>query len=340
MLFTGLFYEKLRCFNFVPRENEMVKARIADRTSIFVGAAFILLACIIGTGGILWRNFVEYTSASGTFPEVFSGIATLPPYSELTSPDDRDEVIFGFAIPRGDLVQFLEIMQPMLNQIVEKTGKSARIVIVSNEMEIASKVEKRLIDFGSLPAMDYIMLKKKHGIKAVLERFSTPPKRTIFLVRADDTATSLVETRGYRIAYRANDSLSGYLVPIKELKKLGIEHTDFYSQDFSSENFSDSVLGLQNDQYDCIILSSTFYHELPEETRKSMKIIHQTEPMPGGVYVTSNGYRLPYEQIITGNMMKLADTIEKNQMFAGMFMTRKPDEEAFKRLEQEYSDGL
>lgn len=312
---------------------------VADKTSIFVGVAFILIALIVGTGGVLWKNFIAYTSNSSNLPEVFEGITPQAPYNPTLDPDSRDEIIFAFSIPRGDLVQFLEIMQPRLDEIVEKTGKTARIVIASNELEIVNKVEKRLVDFGSLPSFDFIEFRKKRQIKAILERFSLPPKRSLFVVKADSHAQKITDLRGKRIAYRSNDSLSGFLVPLRELKKFEIDHATFFGQEFFSENYSDSILGLQNDHYDCIIISSNFFLEQPESVRKTMKVIHESDTLPGGVYITHSQHRNPYEQIITGNMMKLADKIDHKQTFAGMFTVKQPDESGFEMLEKEFASG-
>ena len=154
----------------------------ADKTSIFVGVAFLLIAGIIGTGGILWKNFVEYTGNAAGLPEVFSGIAPRAPYEASNDPESRREIIFTFVIPRGDLVQFIEVMQPKLDRIVEKTGKTARIDVSVNELEIINKLNRKLADYGSITAMAYINYRKNHQIRAVLERFFEPPKKVIFLV--------------------------------------------------------------------------------------------------------------------------------------------------------------
>ncbi|MBU1106944.1 MAG: phosphate/phosphite/phosphonate ABC transporter substrate-binding protein [Candidatus Riflebacteria bacterium] len=311
----------------------------ADKTSIFVGVAFILLASIIGTGGFLWKTFVEYTSNSSNLPDVFSGISAQAPYNSANDPDNRDEVVFSFTVPRGDLVKFLELMQPTLDEIVEKTGKAAKIDISTSEYELINKVEGRLVDFGSIDIMSYLAARKEKKIKAILERFSDPPKRTLFVVKADSPARTMADIKGYRIAYRGNDSLSGYQIPLKELAKLGYDHASFFKQEYYSENYSDSILGLQNDQYDCIILSSNFFLEQAESTRKSMRIIHESHEMPGGVYITSSKDRNPYEQIIVGNFMKKSGQQQNSEMFSGMFKTRRPNEQTYDMLEQEYLNG-
>ncbi len=317
----------------------MTSKSASDKTSIFVGVAFILLASIIGTGGILWKNFVEYTGNSSSLPDVFAGISDQPPYNPASDPDHREEIIFSFTIPRGDLVKFIEVMQPKLDEIVARTGKVAKIDVSTSEYEIADKVERRLVDFGSVSIMGYLTLRDKKKITAILERYSDPPKRTLFVVRATDKARSLADISGYRIAYRSNDSLTGHLIPLRELRLAEIDHSTYFSQEFYSENYSDSILGLLNEQYDCIVSSSNFFLEQPEEVREKMRIIHESHEMPGGVYLTSAKIRSPYEQIIVGNFMKLSDQINESEMFSGMFKTRKPDEQTYSMLVREYLNG-
>jgi len=311
----------------------------ADKTSIFVGVAFLLIAGIIGTGGILWKNFVEYTGNAAGLPEVFSGIASRAPYEAANDPESRREIIFTFVIPRGDLVQFIEVMQPKLDRIVEKTGKTARIDVSMNELEIINKLNRKLADYGSITAMAYINYRKDHQIRAVLERFFEPPKKVIFLVRNNDPANTLEDLRGYRIAYRGGDQLSGYLIPVREVEKKGFAHSTFFKQEYFSENFSDSILGLQNEQYDCIILTSNFFLEQPESVRNTMKIVHESQPVPGGLYIVNSDYRSPFEQTVVGNFMKLGSKMQSSEMFSGMFTTRQPDEKLFDQLEEDLANA-
>ncbi len=318
-----------------------MSGRIApDKTSIFVGVAFLLIAGIVCTIGILWKNFVEYTGNTENLPEVFSGIAANAPYAVDSDPESRREIIFTFTLPRGDLVQFIEMMQPKLDRIVEKTGKTAKIDVAVNEQELVSKLTRGLADFGSLNIMNYLNLRRKFPIKAVMERYFAPPKRSLFVVKKDDQAHSLEDLRGYRVAYQISDRLPGYLVPLKELEKKGISHSDFFRQELFSENYSDSILGLQNEQYDCIVITSNFYLELPEEVRNATRIIHESHPLPGGVYVVSTSTRNPDEQTVVGNFIKFGAQLDKSEAFVGMFTTRQPDESLLDMLAKEYLSDL
>ncbi|MDD3148627.1 MAG: PhnD/SsuA/transferrin family substrate-binding protein, partial [Candidatus Riflebacteria bacterium] len=134
----------------------------------------------------------------------------------------------------------------------------------------------------------------------------------------------------------STDQLPGMLTPLKELEKRSISHSDFFRQEFYSDNYSDSILGLQNDQFDCIVLTSNFFLEQSKETRDGMKIIHESPPLPGGVYIISTSRPNPFVQTIVGNLMKFGAQQQASEAFSGMFTTRQPDEAVFDSLEKEF----
>jgi hypothetical protein len=48
---------------------------------------------------------------------------------------------------------------------------------------------------------------------------------------------------------------------------------------------------------------------------------------------------MSFEQIITGNFMKLAETISANEMFSGMFKVKYPDLSSYQSLAKEFGHG-
>lgn len=307
----------------------------SDKNSMFVGVIFILVASIIGTSGILWRNFIEYTSRVSDLPDVFAGVTNQAPFLYNKAADDNPEIIFTFTIPRGDLVQFIELVQPTLDRIVSPTGRKARIDISSNELEVINKIERQIADFGSISTTGYATHKSHHSIRAVLERFSDPPKRPLFIVRSHDSAGNLDDLSNYRIAIKTTDSLIGYQLPLRKLKGDSFRPEHFFRQEFYSENYSDMILGLHNHNYDCIILASNYFFEQPESVRATMKVVFEGDPLPGGVYIANSTSKMPFEQIIAGNFMKVSAEIDTNAMFAGMFRVRAPNDQQFEKLEME-----
>ncbi|GAB4279449.1 MAG: hypothetical protein Kow0029_23330 [Candidatus Rifleibacteriota bacterium] len=317
----------------------MNRKSVSEKNSIFLGLIFILVAAITFGVGIIWKSFVEYTGNAEELPDVFSGITTQPPFIPTSGPHDRDQVIFTFTIPRGDLVQFLEMVQPKLDKIVAKTGKQAVIDISADEVEVINKIEHDQADFGSLSTMGFVNFMDSRNIRAVMERYSDPPKKSLFIVRKDDNIRSIADLHGKRIAFKNKYSLPGYLLPLNELKSSGFDPHDFFQQESFSENYSNSMLGLLNGEYDCIVVSSNFLMEVPMSQREQIKVIHESKDLPGGVYIARKDRKMSFEQIITGNFMKLSDTISPNEKFAGMFKVRHPDLESYRLLAEEYRHG-
>lgn len=317
----------------------MNKKSVAEKNSIFLGVIFILIAGIVFSAGMLWKSFIEYTGNSSELPEVFSGITQQPPFSATNNPNEREEIIFTFTIPRGDLVQFLEMVQPKLDEIVAKTGKQAVIDISTDEVEVINKVERDQADFGSLSTMGYVNFMGSRNIRAVMQRFSDPPKRSIFVVRKDDNIRTIADLQDKRIAFKSKYSLPGYLLPLHELKASGFQAAGFFQQESFSENYSNSLIGLLNNEYDCIVIASNFLMEAQESQKDKIKVIYESKPLPGGAYIARKDRKMPFEQIVAGNMMKLSDTISSNEMFAGMFKVKHPDDETYKALAEEFGNG-
>ncbi len=312
---------------------------MSEKNSIFFGVMFILIAGITLVAGVLWKSFVEYTGNASGLPEVYSGITSQPPFNPSTLAHERDSLIFTFVVPRGDMVQFMEMVQPRLDKIVEKTGKEAVIDISTDEVEIINKIERDQADFGSLSTMGFVNFMNNKNIRAVLERYSDPPKRSIFVVRKDDQISSLGDLKDKRIAFKSKYSLPGYLLPLSEMQKAGFDPANFFEQEVFAENYSNSILGLLNHEFDCVLIASNYLSEIEESVQDKIKIIHQSKPLPGGVYIMRKDRRLPCEQIVTGNFMKLSDSIAADEMFAGMFKVRSPNEEAYRSIAREFGHG-
>ncbi len=311
----------------------------SDKNSLFFGLIFLLLSGIVCSGGILWKNFVEFTSSASGLNGVFAGVSDQPAFTISTTERSSDEIVFSFSVPRGELVRFLDIVKPKLDQIVERTGKTAVIDISQNEMEVISKIERKAVDFGSISALNFAEAKDRKHVKAVLERYSIPPKCALFIVKDEDPAKSILDLKGYRIAYKNDSSLPGYLFPVYELKKAGINPTNFFDQESFTDNYSNSILGLKNNEFDCIVVSSNFYVEQPDSAKKGLKTIYESKPLPGGVYITNSDREISYETMIVEGFKKVSETIDISEMFSGMFKVKEPDLEAYEAIAQEFGNG-
>jgi phosphonate transport system substrate-binding protein len=298
----------------------------------------VLLACIVLSAGILWKGFVEYHSNVAGLPDAFSGITRQPPFKPEGVAYEKDEIVFTFTIPRGDLVRFFEMVQPRLDSVVNKISKRAVIDISNDETEIIKKIERGQADFGSLSTMGFVNFMSSKEIRPVLQRYSRPPKSSLFIVRRNENIRSVADLKNKRIAFKDKYSLPGYLLPLAEIKNQGFEIDDFFAHEYFTGNYSNSMLGLLNNEFDVIVVASNFLFEVSEEKRKKIKVIHESREIPGGVYIVKKNRKIPFEQIITDNFMKLSDQISSNEVFSGMFKVKKPDLKAYKKLAREFGN--
>lgn len=304
-----------------------------DRDSLFFGVVFILIAGIVGIGGVLWKNFVEYTSNPSSRSEVLSDISVAPPFSG--NPDRSDKIVFTFTVPNGDLVKFLEMVQPKLDRIIARTGKKALIDISKNELEVVNRVESDFADYGSLSALGYSHFCKSRKIKAILERFSEPPKCSLIIVRKKDPAREINDLKGYRMAYKHVYSLSGFILPEKMLKKRNINPNTFFKTRQFTDNYSNSLLGLQNKEFDCAAVSSNFFAEQSQDLQNQFKILYKSDPVPGGIYIVKSDKNKSYEKIVLKNFLDYSSQFKGTGPFSGLFKVMKPRIELLENLGNE-----
>lgn len=307
-----------------------------DRSSLFFGVIFLLIAGIVGLGGVLWKNFVEYTSNVSSLPEVMEGVSDTAPFIHDNVP--QDELVFSFTVPHGDLVKFLEMVQPKLDEIVKGTDQIAVIDIAKSELEVVNRIENDFADFGSISALGYAHFSKERKIRAIFERFSMPPKCSLIIVRKNDAAKTIDDLFGYHIAYKHVYSASGYIEPEKMLKDRGIDSNVFFKQRSFTENFSNSLLGLQNNEFDCAAVSSTFFGEQPKDFQEQFRTIYKSEPIPGGVYIMKSGNHSATEKIVISNFLKFSKNFKGTKAFAGMFRVQRSHVPASKVLNSEQNN--
>jgi len=72
----------------------------------------------------------------------------------------------------------------------------------------------------------------------------------VMYTRADSGITSLEEMEGHSLAWADPNSTSGYLVPLSELREMGIDPESFFSQTGFGGGHEQAVVAVLNGQYD------------------------------------------------------------------------------------------
>ncbi len=311
----------------------------SKKHSIFSGIILLLLAGILGVGGVLLNSFIDFTEPEENCPEIFGSLSDQV-VAKPSPIDQRERTLrFAFTVPRGELVKFLEIVGPRITELAARVKKVGRIDIAHDYIDVVKRVENGTSDIGAMSAVAYAKLRKQHKIKALLERSGEVSKRSYVIVRKDDPAASLADLKGMRIAYKARDSMSGYIFPREEFRKAGFDLETHFSTEILTGNFANSILGLFSREYDCAVVSNTYFDELDAGTREKIKILHQSPDVPGGVYIVSQDGDPKLFEELSVEFRKFGKDVDLKGEFGGFFQVKTTDPASYDFLEKVVDDG-
>jgi len=312
-------------------------ASISQRNSIFSGILLLLLAGVLAMSGLLWNSFIDFTAPKG-IQEVFSNLSEIQSSQVTTSFGNWKEIAVCFTIPQGDLFRFFELVGPRLQRITSRFVHHAKIDIAADSADVVHRVEAGKALIGAVSAVSYAKLRRQHPIQAVLERTGSTPKLSLFVVRADSTASTVADLRGKNICFRSKDSMSGYFVPIQELKSQGIDPDTFFGQISYNDNLTNSTLGLMSGEYDATVLSNIFFEELPPEERTRLRVLHSSKPIPGGVYIAAATPPAILPAFLD-EFRRFGGTISATEPLAGLFQVKIPNPSEYDMLETAADSG-
>lgn len=312
----------------------------SKRNSIFSGILLLLLAGVLAVGGILWKDFVYFTTPHD-LEEVFSNLSnTQNEVFSNAAIGSRREIPVCFTIPQGDLFRFFVLVGPRLQKIASRLASQAKLDIGSDASDVIQRVLTGKAVMGSISAVAYAKLRKQQPITAVFERAGPRPKTSLFVVRADSVASSIADLRDTSICFRAKDSMSGYFVPLQELKAAGIDDPNLFFRQISyNDNLTNSTLGLLSGEFDVIVLSNTFYDELEEGRRRQLKVIHSSKPIPGGVYIAASASQPAILAAFLREFSSYGETVLATEPLAGLFQVKTPNPSDYDMLEEAIDSG-
>jgi len=311
--------------------------RFSDSSALLSGILFLVLAGIVASVGLMWMSFIEFPGGKSAAGEVFASLSAQPA-AFPADPNERKKLVFGFLVARGDLVKFIEAVQPSLNAIVRPIGFHAIIDVPDTIGEMLKKMEKGEIQIGAVTAVTYAKIRSGGKIRAILERTGKVGKKSLFIVKSDSAIKGLNDLKGLKIAYKTRESMSGYVIPLIEMKSRGIDPSNFFRSEIFSGNSRSSVLGLISGEFDCAVISNTFFDELEPATRKALRVVHASEAVPGGVYIAPAEKDREIVDKIADGFLSFGAGHSRSDEFSGFFTVGRPDPALYDFLEQVSED--
>ncbi|HMN70002.1 MAG TPA: phosphate/phosphite/phosphonate ABC transporter substrate-binding protein [Bdellovibrionales bacterium] len=140
----------------------------------------------------------------------------------------QDNPIKFFFVPSVDM-RLLEDTSRALQKFLEvDTPYKYKISIPPSYVAVVEAFGTRRADVAAINTFGYVLAHDKYGAQArlVTIRFGETTYQAQYLVRADSGIKSLKDLNGKKMAFVDPASVSGYLLPLKDLKENGVKPSD------------------------------------------------------------------------------------------------------------------
>lgn len=156
-----------------------------------------------------------------------------------------------------------EKVKPLESLLSKKLGIPVKVSIATNYNSIIEAMSSKEIDVGFLPPLAYVLAKDKGAADIVLQaqRYGIKEStgettkdlvdyyRSMIIVKKDSNIKKLEDLKGKVLAIQDTTSASGYIWPVAEMKKAGINpKTDI--KEVKIKGYDTAILALLNDEVD------------------------------------------------------------------------------------------
>jgi phosphate/phosphite/phosphonate ABC transporter binding protein len=196
------------------------------------------------------------------------------------------ELVFGFNPFTAPKV-IKENYTPILEEIAEKLGRKARIIIVSDYDSLGRSLLKGTIDIGWFSPFAYVSAKNKGDIVPLVTTVvnKNASYHGYIIARKDQAFHSIDSLKGRRFAFVDKQSASGYVYPKAMLLEQGKDPDRFFSETMflgSHNRVIDAVL-------DGTVDAGATYSEAMDTAKgygvpvHDLSILSKTDPIPKDV---------------------------------------------------------
>jgi phosphonate transport system substrate-binding protein len=228
------------------------------------------------------------------------------------------EIVIGFT-PSGDreLVKkaALELAQELQNELKLPVA----VFLSKNYAGLTEALKNKKVDFAFVTSLGFVATEGQVPLKVLLKKvWSEPFYYSVLLTRKDSKIQNLKSLKGKRIAFVDEKSTSGYLYPMVELKKHGLDAKDFSIQ--FSGNHAVSVQLLQQSQVDAIAVfaddvkgdqSAWKKYVKDEKSKRAVRALWVSDPIPNDPFVVRQDFYDKNPKTAHSVMFALIEIAEK-----------------------------
>ena len=189
-------------------------------------------------------------------------------------PDDKAQVL-------------LSRFEPMRARLEKTLQRPVRVIIPSLERSYSYKdlvdafVEGR-IDIASFGGATFLAASGRTPTAPLVTRKLDFRFRSYFITRAGSNAISLEDLKGLRFTFGANDSTSGYFMPLHYLKEMGIDpDKDFQGPPQFSGTHTRTLEWVLSGRVDAGVMNGQIFDRLLREKKLDLKTVNIAWVSPG-----------------------------------------------------------
>ncbi len=194
------------------------------------------------------------------------------------------EITIGL-IP-GNGLEMRSKAEELARVLQTKLNVGVNIYIPKKYENLIQAMKDKKVDFAFYTAMSFVYAEKEANAKVLLKSvWDKPFYYSTVVTKPKSKITSLKDLRGKRVGFVDEKSTSGYLLPILELNKLGINKADI--QIVYTQNHKSSIEMLEKGEVDAIAVfcndakgkKGAWETYFPEKKMK-MKTLWVSEALP------------------------------------------------------------
>ncbi len=242
----------------------------------------------------------------------------------LLQADTADHTVLHFAmIPKKNLDQQIEEVQPLLRLLAEKLERPVDVVRVSSYQAVIEGLLSADIDLAILGPASYSFAKQRD---ASIEAFASIKRRegpftpegsyyqSVLVTLTDHGIETLTDLRGAKVAFTDPKSTSGSVIPHHEFRRqIKTPLQDYFGGMSYTGSHDRSVQALVNKQIDAAFVSSSRLDEAVRKgivTPQQVRILWRSQPIHFDPFVFRGQLPQPLKEQIRCLMLSSPDVLQ------------------------------
>jgi phosphonate transport system substrate-binding protein len=185
--------------------------------------------------------------------------------------------------------------------------------------DVIEKIKSGIADIGYVGPFAYVDAQDSFGVRLICRTLSKKKKEfyhSMIVTRKDSGIHDLEDLKGKSFSFTDPKSTSGYLFPMAQLKKTGIDLEDFSEVKFLKRH-ANSLFAAYKGHVDAGATSLTAVDKI-DINMDEMQIIWKSEPIYRGPWIARKGLAGEQFNRIQKAMLKISESQENKKIFDGL----------------------